>query len=317
MPAVFLTIDTEFAWRHHVAGHDAAGIFARSVEPAGVGLSWQLEELARHGLKATFFVDPMPALAYGIEWVARMVAPILVAGQEVQLHLHPNWDGAVAGDRGERHGRFEMIDLPAAAQGRLLARARDLLVAAGAPPPVAFRAGSYAAGDDTLAALAALGLRYDSSHNGAHHPWPSAIGLPPAQVAPVARRGVVEVPVSLVEERPGRLRNVQLCALSAAEMRAALDHAIRADHVAFTVVGHSFELANRAGTAPNRVHVGRFSALCRMLAARRDAAPTMHFADRPALPLDRADRPLAGGGLRRRWRQVEQAWSTLVEERAA
>lgn len=317
MPAVFLTIDTEFAWRHHAAGLPVAQAYDRSLEPAGVGLTWQLQELARYELKATFFVDPMPAPVYGADWVRRMVEAVLAAGQEVQLHLHANWVGARADDRGVAHGRFELIDHNADCQRALLARAIDLLVAAGAPRPVAFRAGSYSANDETLAALCDLGIAYDSSHNGAHHPWPSAIGLPPAQVAPVRRRGVVEVPVSLVEERPGAYRNVQICALSAAEMRAALDHAVAQDHAALVVVGHSFELANRAGTAPNRVHVARFRALCRMLADRRDVAPTIHFADRPALPLEAKDRPLAPSPLRRRWRQVEQAWSTLVEERAA
>lgn len=316
MTAVFLTIDTEFAWRHHAAGLDAATIHARSVEPAGVGLAAQLAMLARHGLKATFFVDPMPALVHGPHWIERMVAPILAAGQEVQLHLHPNWVGADAAER-TRHGRFELIDFDAGEQRALLARARDLLVAAGAPPPVAFRSGSYAANDDTLTALAAIGIAYDSSHNGNHAPWPSAIGLPAARIAPVRRNGVTEVPVTLIEDRPGKWRNFQICALSAAEMRAALDHAVRQDHAAVTIVGHSFELANRAGTAPNRVHLRRFEALCAMLAARRDELQTVHFADRPVLPLDRDDRPLGPNALRLRWRQMEQAWSTLVAERAA
>ncbi len=317
MPAVFLTIDTEFRWGHHAAGLALPAIGARSIEPAGVGLAWQLEVLARHGLKACFFVDPMPALVYGAEAIAQVVAPILAAGQEVQLHLHPNWVGACAGDGGARHGRFELIDHSQGAQGALLAKAIALLTEAGAPAPVAFRAGSYAANDDTLSALAMLGIRYDSSHNGAHAPWPSAIGLPPAQIAPVARRGLVEVPVTVIEDRPGSYRNVQVCALSIAEMRAALDHAVAHDHAAVTIVSHSFELANRAGTAPNRVHVRRFEALCAMLAARRGTLPTTHFASAPCLPLGRADQPLPPSVMRRQWRQVEQAWSTLVAERAA
>ncbi|KQT33539.1 polysaccharide deacetylase [Sphingomonas sp. Leaf412] len=316
MAAVFLTIDTEFAWRHHAAGHDAATIHARSVEPAGVGLTAQLAMLARYGLKATFFVDPMPALVHGDEWIARMVAPVLAAGQEVQLHCHANWLGADAVDR-TRHGRFELTDHDAGAQRAMLARAIDLLTAAGAPRPVAFRSGSYAANDDTLRALASLGIAYDSSHNGNHAPWPSAIALPPERIAPVRRHGVVEVPVTQVEDRRGRWRNAQVCALSAAEMRAALDHAVAHDHATVTIVGHSFELANRAGTAPNKMHVRRFEALCETLAARRGGLPTTHFADRPVLPLDRDDRPLARNAVRRGWRQVEQAWSTLVAERAA
>ena len=314
---VFLTVDTELMWRHHTAGLDADTIVQRSLEPAGVGIGWQLEQLAAHGLKACFFVDPMPALVYGLEPIKRVVGAILDAGQEVQLHLHPNWTGAHAGDRGATYGPFELIDYSLAEQAELISGAADMLAAAGAPDPIAFRSGSYSASDDTLAALARLEFVYDSSHNGSEHPWPSAIGLEPRQIAPVLHRGVIEVPVTLIEDQKGHLRHFQICALSAAEMRAALDHAVHEEHAAVTVVSHGFELANRAGTRPNAVHVRRFEALCRMLAERRGALETAHFADRPEMALGRADAPLAPSMLRTRLRQAEQLWSNWVEERAA
>ncbi|OWK30850.1 polysaccharide deacetylase [Sphingomonas mucosissima] len=316
MTPVFLTIDTEIAWRHHRAGLDPATVEARSIEPAGVGLGWQLGELARHALKATFFVDPMPARIYGLDLFRRIVDAILTAGQEVQLHLHPNWTKAQLSDR-EAHAAFEIIDYSASEQRDLLGEAASLLMAAGAPRPVAFRAGSYSANDDTLAALAALGIAYDSSHNGAFHPWPSAIGLPAAHIAPVMRQGVMEVPVTTIEDTPGVWRNFQICALSTQEMKAAIDHAIAARHAALTIVGHSFELADRTGMKANKVHVRRFETLCRLLSERRDMAPTTHFADRPALTLDAGDKPLAASRWRRGRRQAEQAWSNLVSERGA
>lgn len=314
---VFLTVDTELMWRHHVAGLPLDAMIARSVEPAGVGVSWQLALLARHGLKATFFVDPMPALAYGPRVVEAMVAPILAAGQEVQLHLHPNWAGARVGDGGRAHGRFELVDHGLEAQHDLIARAAELLTAAGVAQPIAFRSGSYAANDATLDALRTLGFVYDSSHNGSEHPWPSGMSLPMRRIAPVRHRGIVECPVTLIEAAPGRLRHFQICALSVGEMRAALDHAERRRHVAVTIVSHGFELANRAGTRPNRIHVRRFEALCAMLAERADALPTTWYRDRPELALDRDDLPLAPAMLRTRMRQAEQLWSNLVEERAA
>lgn len=314
---VFLTIDTELMWRHHVAGLDAETIVARSLEPAGVGVAWQLGQLRRHGLKACFFVDPMPSLVYGLDWMKRVIGAILEAGQEVQLHVHPNWAGARADDRSATNAAFELIDYDYDEQAELIAGASDMLVAAGAPEPIAFRAGSYAASDDTLGALAELGFVYDSSHNGAEHPWPSACSLSPRQIAPVAHRGVIEVPVTLIEDRAGHLRHFQICALSAAEMRAALDHAARHRHAAVTIVGHGFELANRAGTRPNAVHVRRFEELCRMLGERQGTMSTTHFAERPELPLDRDDAPLKPSLLRTGLRQAEQLWSNLVEERAA
>jgi hypothetical protein len=313
---VFLTVDTELMWRHHAAGLPMEAIVQRSLDPAGVGIGWQLERLAAAGLKACFFVDPMPAITYGLQPIADVVAAIRGAGQEVQLHLHPNWTGANAADR-TAHARFELIDYSAHEQRELIAGARDLLMAAGAPRPVAFRAGSYAANDDTLAALAALGFAYDSSHNGSEHPWPSAVRLPERCIAPVAHQGVIEVPVTVIEDRAGRLRHFQLCALSIGEMRAALDHAVEEGHGCVTIVSHGFELATRSGTRANAVHVRRFEALCALLAERRDTLPTAHFAERPPLPLGRDDRPLAPDRLRTAWRQAEQLWSNMIEERAA
>ena len=47
---VFLTVDTELMWRHHAAGLPLDEQVERSLEPAGVGVCWQLEQLARHRL---------------------------------------------------------------------------------------------------------------------------------------------------------------------------------------------------------------------------------------------------------------------------
>ena len=130
-------------------------------------------------------------------------------------------------------------------------------------------------------------------------------------------QGVIEVPVTLIEDRPGGLRHFQVCALSTGEMRAALNHAVAARHQAVTIVSHGFELANRSGTRANGVHVRRFEALCAMLAARAEALPTAHFADRPALALDADDAPLGPSRLRAGLRRAEQLWSNWIEERAA
>ena len=319
--AVFLTIDTEFAWRHHRAGLGADAIYHRSLEPAGVGLTYQLAKLADHGLKACFFVDPMPAVAFGIDPIRRMVETILDAGQEVQLHLHPAWTGAIARDRGANHAKFDLSDYSYTEQHDLIVRATELLIAAGAPMPIAFRAGSYAANDDTLAALAALGFAYDSSHNGSLAAGASRISLPTHQISPIQApttgdAALIELPVTVIEDRPGRLRTLQLCALSANESRNAIEHAGAAGHVAVTIVSHSFELANRGGARANAVPVRRFEALCATLAAVREAMPTVHFADRPALELGRPDRPLGQNPIRRGWRHAEQLWSNWVEERS-
>jgi hypothetical protein len=314
---VFLTVDTELVWRHHAAGLALDEIVERSIEPGGVGIGYQLAEMARHRLKGIFFVDPMPALTFGLDVIRRIVDPIMAAGQEVQLHLHPNWTRARPDDGGATYADFELTQYSRDQQRDLIAGAAELLEAAGAASPVAFRAGSFAANDDTLSALAELGFAYDSSHNGAEAPWPSEITLPPNQIAPIRHGGIVQVPVTVIEDLPGTWRPFQICAISQAEMRDALDHAVANAHGAVTIVSHGFELSTRDGTRVNAIHRRRFDALCELLAERRETLPTVHFADRPALPLDRADRPLGPSMLRTRWRQAEQFWSNQVVERVA
>lgn len=311
---VLITIDTEFLWQPERLADGWEANFARGYDPAGVGVPYQLLMLARHGLKACFFVDPMPACLFGIEPIRRMIEPIVAAGQEVQLHLHPQWTRARLD--GSTTAPFELTAWDQARQRDLIFRARDLLIKAGAPPPSAFRSGSYAANDDTLRALASLGMRYDSSHNGCHHPWPSAMALPPNQIAPLIHREVVEVPVTqIVEGR--RLRHLQLCAVSSAELAAALDHAASHRHAAVTIVSHSFELANRIGTRPNPIHVRRFEALCRLLAERRDELPTAFFSELGDMPLGQRDHPLPHSRGRLLARQASQLWSNMVGEHLA
>jgi hypothetical protein len=311
---ILLTVDTELRWAPYAAGAGWQENLARSFEPAGVGVSWQLDLLARHGLSACFFVDPMPAVVYGLDPVRAMVAPILGAGQEVQLHLHPCWR-SLADAEGKDEG-FELSGFSAAEQTALVAQARQLLIEAGAPPPIAFRSGSFAANADTLGALAANGIRFDSSHNGSEHPWPSALPLPPEQIAPVRLGEVIEVPVTQIEDAPGHLRPMQFCAVSSDEIEAALLHAEAEGHPLVTVVSHSFEFASRDGARPNRTLCRRFEKLCAFLDAERERFPTTRFTELADLPLGTEGRPLAPHRLRTARRMAEQLWSNAVYERA-
>ena len=310
---VLLTIDTELTWRHYARGAGWRENLAMSYDPAGAGVPYQLERLRRHGLKACFFVDPMPALVYGLDPIRRMIAPIVEAGQEVQLHLHAFWHDLARGRRDD--ARFELTDFDAAEQLDLIETARDLLVAAGAPPPVAFRSGSYAVNGETLDALARLGLRYDSSHNGTDHPWPSALPLAAALMDPAECGGIIEIPISQIAQRGGGLRHLQICALSTREMEAALRHAARNDHSVTTIVGHSFELASRDGRRVNRLVRGRFDRLCAYLEANAAAMPTATFAGLETAAPARAAQPLPARPLRTALRMAEQAWGTARYEK--
>ncbi len=311
---VLLTIDVELTWRHHARGAGWRDNFALSCDPCGVGVPYQLEQLRRHGLKACFFVDPMPALVYGLEPIQRMVDPILAAGQEVQLHLHSFWHDLALG---RADPRFELTAFAPDEQRNLLETARDLLLATGAPAPTAYRAGSFAADAHTLDALRSLGIGYDSSHNGAEHPWPSALPLDRALIDPVDCGGIVEVPVTQICSHDDGLRPAQLCALSADEMQAALRHAALNGHPVTTIVGHSFELATRDGKRVNRVVRDRFDSLCAFLAEHPESMPTASFASLPPPPAAPFAQPLPAAPLRIAMRMAEQAWGAIRYEQPA
>jgi peptidoglycan/xylan/chitin deacetylase (PgdA/CDA1 family) len=310
---VLLTVDTELTWGHYARGAGWEENLARSFDPAGIGVPYQLRLLREHALKACFFVDPMPALVYGIEPIRRMVEPILAAGQEVQLHIHPVWRSVLEGKK--QGGLFELNDFDAAQQRSLIEEARNLLVEAGAPPPIAFRAGGYAANADTLEALRSLGIAYDSSHNGSHHPVPSSLPLDRSLVAPVECEGVIEVPVSQIEPTPGKLRHLQLCAVSSTELKAALNHAAANKHPVTTIVSHSFELATRDGLRPNRAVCRRFEKLCAFLRDNRARLPTAFFTDLADVLLNRPASPLPPRRLRTASRMAEQLWANARYER--
>ena len=272
MTSVYLTIDTEYsaALANGPCRVDRAENFMRSVAcitPDGpAGITYKLDLLKRHGQRGVFFIDPMPALLWGVAAIEDVVAPILEAGQDVQLHCHPEWlafappGGPLDGLEGRNMKDFAFED-----QCRILEWARDTLVAAGAPDPVAFRAGNYGANRDTLAALREIGLFYDSSHTPGIVDGDSALDLRSTDTQPLLYDGIVEVPVSCIGDIGGRLRHAQITAISLKEMRAALLHARDGRMTCFTLVSHSFELINRRSLAVNKVVRARFEGLCRFL----------------------------------------------------
>lgn len=316
MTALLITVDTELSSSLHQRGVSLADNVDRSIwartRSGAFGIGWQMEQLDRHGLKGVFFLDPMPALVHGTDFLAPIVHAIVARGHEVQMHIHTEWlawakDSPVGGRQGRNIGDFSLDD-----QIILLGRAKQWLEQAGAPAITAFRAGNFGANDDTLRALATLGVAWDSSVNPAYLGRECGISADRAQIGATRAQGVVELPVSGIEDRPGGFRPAQICAMSAAEMRAGLRHAVREGHDAFNVVTHSFEMLSRDRRRPNGAVIARFQALCRdaaRLPGVRGAGfndLSVDLADRPARTLSRA----APSRLRTGLRLVEQAWAT-------
>ena len=292
MTAVYLTIDTEYA-AHLPGANGTPGTRAENYErsilcrtPSGaVGIFHQMDVMDAHGIKGVFFVDPMPALLWGIAAIEEVVGPIVERGHDVQLHCHTEWLAHVPGNGLSSHIGRNLKDFALEDQCRILEYARDTLVAAGAPVPIAFRAGNYGANDDTLRALAALGIAYDSSHCPALIGADCGISLGSGDRRPCTRENVLEVPIGCIETFGGRLRHGQLTALSLRELVAEVRHARDSQVAEVILVSHSFELLSRDRRRINRIVERRFRRLCAAIAAMPGVSSAT-FADRPPVPCD-------------------------------
>jgi len=320
MTMLCITVDTELSAALFQRGAGLEENLRRSIwgevdgQPYGIG--WQMTLMERHGVKGVFFLDPMPALVYGPDFLRSIVAAVVERGHEIQLHVHTEWlqwakASPVEGRQGRNIGDFSLAD-----QTRLLDLGRNLLEQAGAPAVTAFRAGNFGANDDTLRALSRVGIPWDSSVNLAYLGNGCDIRVD-GLAGPHRRLGVIELPVSGIADRPGRFRPAQICALSATEMRAGLRHAAQERHDVFMVVTHSFEMLSRDRERPNRAVMRRFERLCRE-ARRLPGIGMGGFAD---LPLSLADRTASGFTLARpsrartASRMMQQLWANWRYER--
>jgi peptidoglycan/xylan/chitin deacetylase (PgdA/CDA1 family) len=300
-------LDERFPSRfeRYVYGHSPAGDYA---------LPKTLEILDRHGLRGVFFVEPLFSARFGAQHLATVAGLITAAGQDVQLHLHPEWTDEITPPLlpGPRVKRQHLVHYSRQEQAALIGWGRHALEAAVGRPVHAFRAGSYAANADTYAALADCGLAVDSSFNETADFAGGAL----AQLAggrDVGHVGAVTVyPVTVFLDGFGRLRQAQVGACGFAELRAALRDARRRGAGHFVIVSHNFELMKPDSSQPDPVVVRRFERLCAFLAAQGDAFEVAAFPAGAAQPCAegaaaRARVPASATAVR----LAEQAWRRL------
>lgn len=283
--SVLLTVDTEMwplveSWPRRPLPAEKTDfardydIYVRGMTRDGeFGLSYLLRVLRDRGLKACFFVESLHAVAIGADLLRRTIHDILAAGQEAQLHVHTEWLGDCdqPGLPRQYGPAIDGYSLPE--QEAILQAGATVLGEAGAPSPVAYRAGSYAASLATLGILPQLGIAIDTSHNACHAEW----GCTLAKEAPardvVELAGVLELPVTCFQDYPGHVRHLQVCAVSFAEMRAMLEQAYQSGWQAVVIVLHSSEFSRKQDLSstsglPAVDHrlVKRFERLCDFLA---------------------------------------------------
>lgn len=274
---VYLSFDVEI-WCPGWASLDAD--FPRSFDRYVFGRSAQgdyalprtLDILNRHGLVGVFFVEPLFALRFGRRYLKTVTDLIVVAGQDVQLHLHPEWVDeirpALLGDVARKRQHLSHYTLQE--QTELIRAARHALEDALSTTVAAFRAGSYAVNLDTYRALRQVGLLVDSSLNDL---WDHSAGTidyatPFSSVREI--EGVTVYPVSVFRDGFGRARPLQVGACSAAEMEDALLTAHDQGCQHLVLVSHNFEMLKTGRSEPDPIVVGRFERLCAFLDRHRD-----------------------------------------------
>lgn len=284
---VYLTFDVEIwcnGWNkldsvfpgnfeRYVFGHSRHGDYA---------LPKTLEILNRHGLHGVFFVEPLFAARFGIEHLETIVRLIRGAGQEIQLHVHPEWTDEISPpilediSRKRQHLTYYSVE----EQTALIAFAKQFLERAGAGAISAFRAGSYAANRDTFEALGRNGIPYDSSLNRCFPISAPDLREQHEFISPFAISGVTTFPVTVFADGIGRERPAQVGACSSGEMRNALLSARNAGMNDFVVVSHNFEMLKPNTVEPDWIVVRRFESLCKFLAEHRGELPTGSYGER-------------------------------------
>jgi hypothetical protein len=319
MTSVLITIDTEISPAAHQRGVSASENFANSIlgkaEDGEWGIDYQIDRFNAHGLKAVFFVEALSATVLGLDFLKRAIEPILSSGHEVQLHAHTEWLAWFNRDLFSGRRGHNIADFPYEDQCRLLELGIENLTKAGAPRPIAFRAGNYGANNDTLRALASVWLKYDTSYNFPYLGDPCNIIADRQLLEPIPLDGVIELPISVFEDYPNHCRPAQLCAISVSEMRAVFEQSLAQQRKAAVIVSHSFELLNRARRKSNPIVVRRFERLCEMLHELRDHAPTKGFFELDENVLTMASAavaPLRSSSWRTASRMVEQAIGSVL-----
>lgn len=288
---VHLTYDLEvwcFGWDRLDENFPAA--FRRYIygpPPKEFGaLPLNLKILQDNGLKAVFFVEPLFSLRFGPEPLQEIVQLLLDHGQEVQLHLHPEWLDELAEPLVPRRKKTPNMHMfSREEQGILLSTGARLLQEAGAPRPTAFRAGNFSMNRDTLRALADQGFSVDSSLNTIFDfPYPAGEMSRRFHCSRIEQ--IAEFPVTLFRDGFGRPRPLQITACSAAEMEQALGSARDQGLPAATLVSHNFELLTPGLRKDDRIATRRFERLCAWLDRHRDEFPVGSYD--PGLARDEA-----------------------------
>lgn len=290
---VYFTVDTESsmggAWRHlnrRPLGPDRR-IFCRIGEKS-FGIPLLVEMMREYGFRATYFVETLATPCLGQGDVRSVFDFLLRAGQDVQLHIHPNFYFYHELQKARAGNREYSVPSPSDLIGvfskdlqlQIIGEASRYFTSFAGYPPKAFRAGCYAGSMAMLECLAEFSIVVDSSFNPCYQSDLSFPGeqLPPNAVAKM--KGVWEIPVTVARSPLGEAYNgfkfADCSSLSFPEIRTMLECAFHAGQQHFVMVFHSFSAVKPRDESytrlrPNWIVIRRLQKLFRYLAEHSNA----------------------------------------------
>ncbi|MCS6860423.1 MAG: polysaccharide deacetylase family protein [Abditibacteriales bacterium] len=261
---IIITIDTEVTNRQGCITPIEKTIYGE-IGGQSYGITRIMDLCEAFNVKATFFVDVFASHYFGEDAIRQVCQEIQRRGHDVQLHTHPHW----------LDNKPNLCDYDLQRQMELIAHGKALLTRWLGKPPVAHRAGAFAANADTLTALKRNGILLDCSQFVAYPRCKlGKLSLPVNAVSEVD--GVVELPVtSFVELQIGRRRKWRLLDVDAdtvAEIKHVLCQAQRRGLPVVTLLLHSFSFVNwnKEGTRfwADHSDLAKFEAVLRFVRAQ-------------------------------------------------
>lgn len=235
---LFLTVDVEDTYFNNPILMTGDGI------GRGYGVFGILDELDAHGLQATFFVNVYEKDRQPQGVVKDVVREIASRGHEIGLHSHPSQELAFY--------RRPLFRLSRLEQTEVLRWGADVIEDWIGERPTSFRAGAYAVNDETFEALAAAGIRLDSS---CFFPSPNNHNRRETVNAISVKGDIIEVPVTTVlrSDSAGRLshRKLDLDWLSVEELSEALSSLVQYGAAFATFMMHSFSFIKKETRMPD------------------------------------------------------------------
>ena len=285
-----------------------------SVNGRSEALGFLIRTLSQHDLTATFFVETVHTTYFSDAPMGQYVEKLLDAGQDVQLHLHPCWRSFVQGEfRPENKVTDHCSAIDRETLAALIAKGAAQLRAWTGQETTGMRTGNFSTSLSVFEAMADAGLSNASNICLAAQAPPEPELALPCGVHVVA--GIKELPATCFKDvgpvGRGRLRPMQITALSAAEQIALLRGIHGSGGEVAVIVTHPFEFLKSdnyryENMRPNRMVQKRFEDLCAFLAAHKDAFEVVSLEDAAAaLSPQPGAEPLRGNAIRAARRAAE------------